>query len=162
MVSRAVPRQLWAIVRPFCAVLEASWSIVAAFVAGLGCLGRHLRHYRRLGDPLRSSKRPGSPEGAPRCVSNSWDGKCLKHADDDGDDDDDDMDDDVVDDDVPWGCVVQRWCVAFWFGSGVQEEVEEEAEEKYQQQGRGGNGRRRMRKGRGQAEGRRGRRRTST
>ena len=49
-------------------------------------------------------------------MSNSWDGKCLNHDDDDGDDDDDDMDDDVVDDDVPLGCVVQRWCVAVCFG----------------------------------------------
>ena len=71
VVSRAVPRQLWAIVRPFCAVLEASWSIVAAFVAGRRCLGNHRRQHRRLGYPPRSSKRPGSPGGPPRCVSNT-------------------------------------------------------------------------------------------
>ena len=65
-VSWAVPRQLWAVVRPFCSVLEASLSIVAAFVAGLGCLGSHLRHYRRFGDPQRSSKRPGSLRGERR------------------------------------------------------------------------------------------------
>ena len=67
-VSWAVPRQLWAVVRPFCAVLEASWSIVAAFVAGLGCLRSHLRHHRRLGDPKDRRSAQGASGGERRDV----------------------------------------------------------------------------------------------
>ena len=74
MVSRAVPRQLWAIVRPFCAVLEASWSIVAAFVGGRRCLANHLRQHRRRAlcaavvSPLVLALLPPSPPSVPSAL----------------------------------------------------------------------------------------------
>ena len=51
-------------------------------------------------------------------MSNTFDGNCLNDDEDDGDDDDDYVGGDVPDDGVARGCLVQRWRVAFCFGSG--------------------------------------------